>query len=466
MDRPPRRAHDRNSPGQGEPAFLVLAVCRSVGRAVQVASGRALIGPRRDAESPNFAPRERLHPVRSSIHRSVVLCIAIVTSAGADAQCVNPIGAFPHQEDFEGAPVWTVGGTGSDWAWGTPAHPLINTAGGGANSWCVGGLTGTFYNLGQSSWLESPCFDMTALDHPWISFKIFWECERQYDGMNLQYSVNGGTTWDNVGAYNDPVDCLNDNWFNAANITNLSGASPKHGWSGRLGATSGSCQGGSGSNTWITAKHCMPVLANAPEVIFRFLFGAGTQCNNYDGIAIDDILIQEAPTTTAAFSYICNGNTIDFTDTSSGCPSTWGWSFGDPGSGSLNSTGAQNPSHTYPGPGSYLVSFSADGPCSDPSNTDMTIGILGSRSRAPIPHAQAYWAPRQQRSWAAMALKPSSGNRAERPATITRTDRRDLFRYRERTERLFGHGERDHQRGRSGRCGGHAGHGPLRRSIA
>jgi gliding motility-associated-like protein len=315
--------------------------------------------------------------VLSPISRSVMCMLLVAAGGGARSQCINPIATFPHQEDFESAPNWTPGGTGSDWAWGTPAHPTINTAGGGVNSWCVGGLTGSFYNLGQSSWLQSPCFDMSTLDHPWISFKIFWECERQYDGMNLQYSLNGGSTWANVGAYGDPVDCLNDNWFNAASITNLSGASPKHGWSGRLGATSGSCQGGSGSGGWITAKHCVPAVANAPQVIFRFLFGAGTQCNNYDGVAIDDILVQEAAPTTAALTYTCNGNTIDFTDASPGCPSTWGWAFGDPGSGGLNATVSQNPSHTYPGPGNYLVSFSTDGPCSVPSSIDITIGILG-----------------------------------------------------------------------------------------
>ena len=89
---------------------------------------------------------------------------------------------------------------------------------------------------------------------------------------------------------------------------------------------------------------CMPDLANEPQVILRFLFGAGTTCNNFDGIAIDDVLIQEAPGTTAAFTYVCNGSTIDFSDASTGCPNTWSWNFGDPGSGSLNASGTQNPS--------------------------------------------------------------------------------------------------------------------------
>jgi PKD repeat protein len=51
---------------------------------------------------------------------------------------------------------------------------------------------------------------------------------------------------------------------------------------------------------------------------------------------------------------------VNFTDTSTHNPDTWGWSFGDPG----NSTSSQqNPSFTYPAPGDYQVTL-------DVSNND------------------------------------------------------------------------------------------------
>lgn len=293
------------------------------------------------------------------------------------AQCVGPaIATFPHLEDFEAGPVWMVGGTASDWAWGTPAHPTINSAGGGVNSWCVGGLTGSFYNLGQLAYIESPCFDLSALQYPWISFKIFWEVERQYDGMVLQYSLNGGATYTNVGAYGDPVDCLNDNWYNEDNVNNLTSASPRHGWSGRVGPSAGSCSGGMGSGAWVTAKHCLSSLAGEPSVRFRFLFGAGTACNSYDGIGIDDVLLSEAPPNNAAFSYTCNGNQVTFINTSALCPNQFTWDFGDPGSGALNTSTVQNTAHNYPGPGTYDVTFTAAGPCNAPSTVVVPITIL------------------------------------------------------------------------------------------
>ena len=289
---------------------------------------------------------------------------------------MSPITTFPYLEDFENAPAWTVGGVAPDWAWGAPAHPLINTAGGGVNSWCVGGLTGAFYNFGQMSWLESPCFDLSGMDHPWIGFQVFWEVERQFDGLGLQVSTDGGLTWANVGAWGDPVDCLNDNWFNTGNINNLTLATPRHGWSGRVGPTQGSCAGGFGSGQWVEAKHCVPAAANEAQVKFRFLFGAGTTCNSYDGIAIDDFLLQEAPSTDADFTFTCNGLTVDFARQATPCPTGFSWDFGDPGSGAQNTSTQQNPGHTYPGPGTYNVTLTVNGPCSDPGTLTIPVTIL------------------------------------------------------------------------------------------
>jgi gliding motility-associated-like protein len=302
-----------------------------------------------------------------------IILILIFIELTAAAQCSSVISTFPYFQDFETAPSWTSGGTNSDWAWGTPAHPTINTAGGGTKSWMVGTLTGSFYNYSELSWLESPCFDFSTLNYPWISFKIFWEDEWKYDGMVLQYSLNAGSTWTNVGAFGDPVDCLNDNWYDYGNITWLTSATPKNGWTGRTGATVGSCQGGNGSLGWVNAKHCMSALANLPSVKFRFLFGAGTTCNNYDGIAIDDILIDNAPPNAANFTYACAGaNTVSFTNTSAMCPTGYLWDFGD---GTTSSV--QSPSHTYSAPGTYNVMLTASGPCNASNSITIPVSILG-----------------------------------------------------------------------------------------
>jgi gliding motility-associated-like protein len=298
-------------------------------------------------------------------------------SAPAFSQCIS---AFPYTEDFEAtAGSWTPGGTASDWAWGIPNKPVITAAGSGQRCWVAGGLTGSFYNYSERSYIESPCFDFTNVAHPYVIFKIFWESEHIYDGTNLQYSLDAGTTWTNVGAYGDAVNCLNQNWYNENNITYLNGlATPKHGWGGNMQATVGNCQGGGGSGGWVTAKHCMSYLAGKPSVLFRFTFGAGTTCNNFDGIAIDSVSITEAPPNTGTITYTCTGsNSVAFVGAPSLCPDTILWNFGDPASGASNTATTLNATHTFSGAGSYTVSLTLRGPCNAPSTITKVVDILG-----------------------------------------------------------------------------------------
>jgi PKD repeat protein len=314
--------------------------------------------------------RKAHHPTLSSLLVGVLLLCQHAVSS----QCLTTISTFPYTQDLEAAPSWTAGGTNSDWAWGTPAHPSVNGAASGINAWCVGGLTGSFYADGQQSWLETPCFDISGLTYPWISFSIWWETEPNYDGIGLQYSPNGGTTWINVGNVNDPADCHTLNWFNSTNITALNLASPRQGWSGT--STTGGCASGGGSDGYVTAAHCLIDLPTNAPVKFRFIFGAGTICNTFDGVAIDDLYIGEAPPLTPAFNFTCAGNTINFNATgNAGCVEDGTWNFGDPASGASNSATGVNASHTYDGPGEYTVTFTMTSSCSAPVTVERIVRI-------------------------------------------------------------------------------------------
>lgn len=301
-------------------------------------------------------------------------------SQRAIAQCTTPINIFPYTQGFETTNGgFTTGGTASDWAWGTPAKTTITGAATGTRCWIVGGLTGSSYANGERSWLQSPCFDFTTLQYPHISFNVFWETERQFDGAGFQYSTDLGATWINVGAVSEPANCLNANWFNYSPITNMNGlTSVRDGWSGTIQPTAGSCLGGNGSGGWVNAQHTLMNLAGTPNVIFRFIFGAGTQCNAYDGFAVDDIVIGNAPPNNASFTWSCtNSNTVAFTNTSALCPSLT-WDFGDPASGPNNTSDLVNPTHTFSGPGQYIVTLTATGPGNAPSTSPpQTINILG-----------------------------------------------------------------------------------------
>lgn len=290
-----------------------------------------------------------------------------------NAQCGTTINSFPYQENFEtGQGNWTSGGTNNDWAYGTPNKTIINSAASGTKCWITGTLTGNFYNLGENAWLMSPCFDFTNLTNPQISFNIFWETERKYDGATFQYSTNGGNTWQTLGNASSNSNCLGVNWFNYSPITSIGVA----GWTGTKLPTSGSCQGTGGSNGWVNAKHNITALAGQSNVLFRFVFGAGTTCNNFNGFAVDDIAITEAPANTTDFLFTCSGNnTVAFTNTSSICGANFIWNFDDPSSPN-NISNAENPTHIFTAPGTYQVSLTVTFPGNITITKTKTIIVL------------------------------------------------------------------------------------------
>jgi gliding motility-associated-like protein len=333
------------------------------------------------------------------------------------AQCAAPINTFPYVEDFETSAAWTTAGAActplnlviNDWAWGHPQKNVINTAGSGNRCWIVGDTTGWLYAYGERSWVESPCFNFTAVQRPYIQFKIFWESENKYDGTVLQYSINAGSNWTNVGSAGDPTDCMDTNWYNYTNISNLGSYSHslpghggtsqtypalttvKEGWCGNIqasnytdttGVSGSTCQAGRGRGHWVTAKHCMPYLAGTPQVLFRVAFGAGTSCNNFNGFAFDSVAIGEGSPNTSDFTHSCvNTSTIHFSGITSLCPDTFQWNFGDPGSGASNTVlgaGNLNPNHTFSAPGTYNVTFTVTGgPCNAPGSVTKPVTVIG-----------------------------------------------------------------------------------------
>lgn len=298
------------------------------------------------------------------------------------AQCTTTINTFPYNESFEtGTGNWVSGGTNNDWAWGSPSKPVINAAGAGTKCWIVGGLTASFYNYGERSWVESPCFDFTLLDQPYVSFMIFWESEKSYDGGNFQYSSDLGVTWKTIGSVNSNSPCTDQNWYNISSVINLNNlVNNTSGWSGNIQPTSGSCSGGGGSGGWKLSTHCLSELANEPLVKFRFTFGSGTTCNDFDGFAFDNITIGPAPISPVDFLTSClGGNQINFNDTSPDCHDNWLWNFGDTLSPSNTGIG-KNVSHQYSAGGTYSVTLQVSGNCVSDTTISKSINILEAKT--------------------------------------------------------------------------------------
>lgn len=274
----------------------------------------------------------------------------------ADAQCTGPISSFPYAEGFELSASWTTGGNFSDWTWGAPSKATISSAGQGNKCWITGGLTGNSYNDNESAWLQSPCFNLSSLSNPRISFLVFWETERRYDGATFQYSVNGGTTWITLGNENSNSDCRGTEWYNFSPINFLGG---QPGWSGNIQPTSGSCLGGNGSNGWVQARHSLAGIPGSNQILFRFLFAAGATCNQYNGFAVDNVIIDDTPPAGAVdFTSVCTGTASrSFSNLSTLCRSSVSWDFGDIASGSSNAASGDTVSHNFSAPGEYEVTM-------------------------------------------------------------------------------------------------------------
>ena len=304
---------------------------------------------------------------------AIFLIVFLFNIEAVHSQCTSPVSSFPYQESFENNDGgWQAGGVNSDWTWGVPAKTNITTAGTGTRCWMTGGLTGNSYRSAQKSWLKSPCFDLSALANPVIRFEIFWDTERSFDGAGFQYSLDNGSSWNNLGTVGNTSNCLTANWYNDAGIVYLGDP----GWSGNTQPSSGSCLGGSGSWGWLVAQHDLSSLAGLSNVIFRFTFGSGTACNAYNGVAIDDIVIREATPGIANFNYSCGVNrTVSFTDSSSLCSSTISWNFGDPASGANNTSLLKDPVHVFSAPGSYTVTQTVSFPFGATSVKTKTIVI-------------------------------------------------------------------------------------------
>jgi hypothetical protein len=121
------------------------------------------------------------------------------------------ISDFPYLENFEtSAGYWYASGINSSWAYGIPVSPVINQAASGTKVWKTN-LNGN-YNNDENSYLYSPCFDITGLSNPTLSFSLALDIEdcgsSLCDAIFVEYSIDGNS-WMRLGDATSGV-----NWYN------------------------------------------------------------------------------------------------------------------------------------------------------------------------------------------------------------------------------------------------------------
>jgi PKD repeat protein len=201
---------------------------------------------------------------------------------------------------------------------------------------CSNGDCGASYNAGPTFGGEDPTTDKRAVSPPistlgksglTIDFQWIENGSGTNDDGSVEYSTNGGTTW-NL-------------------LVNLSKTS--------------TCPSGQG--LWTAYSAALPATCeNIADLRIGFRWK-----NNSDGVgtdpsfAIDNVTLSEASGSAplAAFqasdSTGCDSLCITFNDLSTGSPTAWNWSF--PGGSPASSTAQQPGSVCYSTPGTYTVTL-------------------------------------------------------------------------------------------------------------
>ncbi|MEM5565839.1 gliding motility-associated C-terminal domain-containing protein [Psychroserpens sp. AS72] len=221
------------------------------------------------------------------------------------------ITTYPYLEDFEsGDGGWIVDNTNAgSWALGAPTGGVINSADSGSNAW-VTNLSGV-YNANEDSFVVSPVFDLSTLNAPSIEMSVWWNSEFSWDGMVLQSSIDGGTSWQNVGANGD-----SNNWYTDGTIAGEPGGQ-QEGWSGRVSTNNGSAG-------WLIARHALNGLGGESSVTLRVAFGSDGSVQD-EGVAFDTVSIFEVscPEPSGITIAAVTENSADISWTAGGGETTW-----------------------------------------------------------------------------------------------------------------------------------------------
>jgi hypothetical protein len=175
------------------------------------------------------------------------------------------ISVYPYLQNFEASDGgYYAAGINNTWQYGTPAAVKINTAASGTKAWKTN-LTGRYRNL-ERSYLYSPCFDLSSLQYPMLSFSAAMDIENcgntLCDAGYVEYSYDG-STWNKLGSYG-----LGTNWYDSAfNVWNETGFT-----------------------RWHVASIYLPQPPVGGSIRFRFVLATDPGAT-FEGMAVDDIHI-------------------------------------------------------------------------------------------------------------------------------------------------------------------------------
>ena len=177
----------------------------------------------------------------------------------------------------------------NSWEYGLPQNTVIGQSDQGGNAW-VTGLTSN-YNNDELSYLYSPSFDISAVERPTISFERNLDFDSNDDGAILQFTLDGGLTWSNVGNVTDDnsdniLEPSGINWYNNLSVRSFL-RDPSN-----PGAVGWTTEGNDNDGEWLISRHKLDLLDETTDRIrFRFVIASNADDAQKEGIGIDNFRI-------------------------------------------------------------------------------------------------------------------------------------------------------------------------------
>ncbi len=154
------------------------------------------------------------------------------------------------------------------WKYGIPNKKQINSAHAGSNTWFT---KDSLYASSLDQHLYTPIYPVNGNFCYRFSFWQNFDTERNFDGGNVEFTLDSGLTWQTLGRYWS-TDSL---WYNTQFIQSLDYVKP--GFSGNSGG-------------WVLAQNDFKVFANS-GIQFRFRFASNANISG-EGWAIDDVCLE------------------------------------------------------------------------------------------------------------------------------------------------------------------------------
>jgi hypothetical protein len=191
-----------------------------------------------------------------------------------------PTYSLPYYDGFEkDTSFWLTGGINSSWIKGTPNYTSFGSAYEGDNCWKTGS---SFSNLKEDSYVMSPCFNLSDVEKPVVDLRYKYQMENLVKaGARMEYSLDGGTNWSYLPAYNDP---FNWDWYNdSVRVFNDK----------TIGWVDQSIE--DNSFVWLNGKEILPSIANKSLVRLRFHYLDTSKLTVFRGLGFDAFNLMNAP---------------------------------------------------------------------------------------------------------------------------------------------------------------------------